>query len=95
MGTIDLGGLILAVKMHGNNNELDAVPIGFGTDVVNGSDSERFIGTLRAGQVLEIRGWMSASLEELNRHLSETWTYVATLRLGDIVLDERMFILNP
>ena len=75
MGINDVGGVTLVVRMLGNDNEL-------------GRFTKQFE-TLVAGEQIKIRGGI---ITELKKEGNPDWpwsTYVATLMLGDTVLDER------
>jgi hypothetical protein len=84
-GTNDLQGLKIVVEMFESSNNV-RVETFFGED-------ERFNGTLCAGEVREIKGLIGTTIGATSAMFpiggtSETFTYLAKVTLGDVVLDE-------
>ncbi len=85
MGANDLEGLKIVVEMFENGSSV-RVETFF-------SETEQFNGTLYAGETREIRGLIGTTINATSTMFpiggtSETFTYLAKLVLGDVVLDE-------
>jgi len=84
-GTNDLQGLKIVVEMFESDSSVSV-------ETFVGED-EQFNGVLLEGEVREIKGLIGTTIEATSAMLpiggtSEAFTYLAKVRLGDVVLDE-------